>query len=161
MPGSRKPIAHAIDVGCIDGMRHTRTGSGVKMAWGWRCLETRQARVRGPSAQWRRWTERYPAARASIFHRGLMIGVQGGAGEGNRTLVISLEGFCSTIELHPQINDLACALCVFALASRLDRRSVGPWHSHRLEVNALRFDRPAPVAGIALPDSAFRSDSPY
>src|SRR3569832_476738 len=25
-----------------------------------------------------------------------------GAGEGNRTLVISLEGFCSTIELHPQ-----------------------------------------------------------
>jgi hypothetical protein len=26
-----------------------------------------------------------------------------GAGEGNRTLVISLEGFCSTIELHPQI----------------------------------------------------------
>jgi hypothetical protein len=29
-----------------------------------------------------------------------------GAGEGNRTLVISLEGFCSTIELHPQ-NDPA------------------------------------------------------
>src|SRR6187402_3406273 len=26
-----------------------------------------------------------------------------GAGEGNRTLVISLEGFCSTIELHPPI----------------------------------------------------------
>jgi hypothetical protein len=26
-----------------------------------------------------------------------------GAGEGNRTLVISLEGFCSTIELHPRI----------------------------------------------------------
>src|SRR6185295_19076394 len=25
-----------------------------------------------------------------------------GAGEGNRTLVVSLEGFCSTIELHPQ-----------------------------------------------------------
>ena len=25
-----------------------------------------------------------------------------GAGEGNRTLVISLEGFSSTIELHPQ-----------------------------------------------------------
>jgi hypothetical protein len=25
----------------------------------------------------------------------------GGAGEGNRTLVISLEGCCSTIELHP------------------------------------------------------------
>ena len=26
-----------------------------------------------------------------------------GAGEGNRTLVISLEGFCSTIELHPRL----------------------------------------------------------
>ena len=28
--------------------------------------------------------------------------VETGAGEGNRTLVVSLEGFCSTIELHPQ-----------------------------------------------------------
>src|ERR1700722_843625 len=27
--------------------------------------------------------------------------VEAGAGEGNRTLVISLEGCCSTIELHP------------------------------------------------------------
>src|ERR1700694_3922061 len=27
--------------------------------------------------------------------------IRAGAGEGNRTLVISLEGFCSTIELHP------------------------------------------------------------
>ena len=26
-----------------------------------------------------------------------------GAGEGNRTLVVSLEGFCSTIELHPLV----------------------------------------------------------
>ncbi len=30
-----------------------------------------------------------------------------GAGEGNRTLVLSLEGFSSTIKLHPQV---ACAL---------------------------------------------------
>jgi hypothetical protein len=30
-----------------------------------------------------------------------------GAGEGNRTLVISLEGCCSTIELHPQIQQLS------------------------------------------------------
>ena len=28
-------------------------------------------------------------------------GAKAGAGEGNRTLVVSLEGFCSTIELHP------------------------------------------------------------
>jgi hypothetical protein len=27
-----------------------------------------------------------------------------GAGEGNRTLVISLEGCCSTIELHPHLS---------------------------------------------------------
>ena len=26
-----------------------------------------------------------------------------GAGEGNRTLVVSLEGFCSAIELHPHL----------------------------------------------------------
>ena len=29
-----------------------------------------------------------------------------GAGDGNRTRVSSLEGWCSTIELHPQIPDL-------------------------------------------------------
>ena len=29
------------------------------------------------------------------------MGLTCGAGEGNRTLVVSLEGFCSTIELHP------------------------------------------------------------
>ena len=29
-----------------------------------------------------------------------------GAGEGNRTLVVSLEGFCSTIELHPPESGL-------------------------------------------------------
>ena len=30
-----------------------------------------------------------------------MSDLRAGAGEGNRTLVVSLEGFCSTIELHP------------------------------------------------------------
>jgi hypothetical protein len=34
--------------------------------------------------------------------------LQRGAGEGNRTLVLSLEGFSSTIELHPQ-NQLPAA----------------------------------------------------
>jgi hypothetical protein len=38
-----------------------------------------------------------------------------GAGEGNRTLVFSLEGCCSTIELHPrsaadQLSRSACRL---------------------------------------------------
>jgi hypothetical protein len=31
-----------------------------------------------------------------------------GAGEGNRTLVVSLEGFCSTIELHPRVSFTSC-----------------------------------------------------
>ncbi len=31
-----------------------------------------------------------------------------GAGEGNRTLTTSLEGWSSTTELHPQINILLC-----------------------------------------------------
>ena len=31
-----------------------------------------------------------------------------GAGEGNRTLVVSLEGFCSTIELHPHCFNKNC-----------------------------------------------------
>ena len=30
--------------------------------------------------------------------------ISGGAGDGNRTRVSSLEGWCSTIELHPQIH---------------------------------------------------------
>ena len=33
-----------------------------------------------------------------------------GAGEGNRTLVVSLEGFCSTIELHPRLRRSAFPL---------------------------------------------------
>src|SRR5581483_12048313 len=39
--------------------------------------------------------------------RGLFIWLRrnAGAGEGNRTLVISLEGCCSTIELHPPFFD--------------------------------------------------------
>jgi hypothetical protein len=34
-----------------------------------------------------------------------------GAGEGNRTLVFSLEGCCSTIELHPRGADYAMLPC--------------------------------------------------
>ena len=36
------------------------------------------------------------------LHRYCSCTTKAGAGEGNRTLVISLEGFSSTIELHPQ-----------------------------------------------------------
>src|SRR6188474_819640 len=34
-----------------------------------------------------------------------------GAGEGNRTLVISLEGCCSTIELHPHRDSIRQTIC--------------------------------------------------
>jgi hypothetical protein len=40
-----------------------------------------------------------------------------GAGEGNRTLVVSLEGFCSTIELHP-LNELLISKAVPRFAHR-------------------------------------------
>ena len=39
---------------------------------------------------------------SAIEHRPERIGKNNGAGEGNRTLVFSLEGCCSTIELHPR-----------------------------------------------------------
>jgi hypothetical protein len=38
-----------------------------------------------------------------------------GAGEGNRTLVVSLEGFCSTIELHPRRNLQGWKTCRYCL----------------------------------------------
>ncbi len=34
-----------------------------------------------------------------------------GAGEGNRTLIVSLEGFCSTIELHPRYLHTSIERC--------------------------------------------------
>ena len=46
---------------------------------------------------------RYPG-RALRFAYSLFDARSLGAGEGNRTLVVSLEGFCSTIELHPRIR---------------------------------------------------------
>ena len=41
-----------------------------------------------------------------------------GAGEGNRTLVVSLEGFCSTIELHPHLA-ACCPLTIAGPSSAL------------------------------------------
>lgn len=41
----------------------------------------------------------YQGSALPLSHMG---GIKTGAGEGNRTLVVSLENFCSTIELHPQ-----------------------------------------------------------
>ena len=44
-------------------------------------------------------------------------GQETGAGEGNRTLVLSLEGFSSTIELHPRLISRAYAPLVLTLIS--------------------------------------------
>ena len=45
------------------------------------------------------------SAPCATRQRGPVVGTETvGAGEGNRTLVISLEGCCSTIELHPRRN---------------------------------------------------------
>ena len=43
----------------------------------------------------------FRAAFCALPHRDRSVHRNAGAGEGNRTLVVSLEGFCSTIELHP------------------------------------------------------------
>src|SRR5258706_13991786 len=50
-----------------------------------------------------------------------------GAGEGNRTLVISLEGCCSTIELHPRTaTHVACLRpSAFALRATADKAGFG------------------------------------
>ena len=60
-----------------------------------------------------------------------------GAGEGNRTLVISLEGFCSTIELHPRLRNataaaeynIVCAAAKIAFAFPVAERhhGLGTW----------------------------------
>ena len=47
-------------------------------------------------------------------------GLSAGAGEGNRTLVVSLEGFCSTIELHPRsLERLAQCHCRLMRVNRV------------------------------------------
>ncbi len=56
-------------------------------------------------SDWSRWRELnprplpYQGSALPLSYNGTLIFF--GAGEGNRTLVVSLEGFCSTIELHP------------------------------------------------------------
>ncbi len=50
-----------------------------------------------------------------------------GAGEGNRTLVFSLEGCCSTIELHPQ-KQLLSVLLVVTWRSFGSRHFRAAWH---------------------------------
>jgi hypothetical protein len=60
-----------------------------------------------------------------------------GAGEGNRTLVFSLEGCCSTIELHPRAAD------------QLSRRASG-LNRHERDLPPVR-----PVVQAAVPSVFF------
>jgi hypothetical protein len=69
-----------------------------------------------------------------------------GAGEGNRTLVVSLEGFCSTIELHPLFPPSPCptlkpyaTLCLAGLPCPESRQCPNP---------------PMPEFANSLPESA-------
>jgi hypothetical protein len=60
-----------------------------------------------------------------------------GAGEGNRTLVVSLEGFCSTIELHPPDELIYVFLPLSAPSSCLVRLTGKSWW-RRLDSNQRR-----------------------
>src|SRR5271155_1664512 len=73
-----------------------------------------------------RWAPRHrgrtnDSRMANLSRRGI------GAGEGNRTLVVSLGSFCSTIELHPQ-SILNQSL-----------RSLLSWSWHRFGTDFLQF----------------------
>jgi hypothetical protein len=77
-------------------------GAGRRAMWRRvNLVSTRLRRIRMTGAMRRARYAPRPIARVrsstSTCHRH----VGAGAGEGNRTLVVSLEGFCSTIELHP------------------------------------------------------------
>ncbi len=61
-----------------------------------------------------------------------------GAGEGNRTLVISLEGFCSTIELHPPAIHLRCN--PHPAAKRASRRAASLQGTSFPAPTKIRFD---------------------
>ena len=58
-----------------------------------------------------------------------------GAGEGNRTLTVSLEGFCSTIELHPHTH--------FLLQVRIfgGGRRIRTFEAYATDLQSAPFDR--------------------
>ncbi len=65
-----------------------------------------------------------------------------GAGEGNRTLVVSLEGFCSTIELHPRTRthtsrDTACN----RRANLVEGEGFEPSKAEPADLQSAPFDR--------------------
>ena len=80
-----------------------RRGGGVSTRVSWRVVAARcAARSKFRPSQGCRAVARRSAPSLQLCGRPRHAGV--GAGEGNRTLVVSLEGFCSTIELHPRAS---------------------------------------------------------
>src|SRR3546814_2389075 len=77
--------------------------------------------------------------RFSAVHKDMSDGVGWcpGAGEGNRTLVVSLGSFCSAIELHPHFKDLAviARLILLSVLPRFALRLPHPLvcRQHRLD----------------------------
>ena len=92
--------------------------------------------MRAGKCRWSAAKDRSPAA---ALRRSKIRPVPGrsyfGAGEGNRTLVVSLEGFCSTIELHPPVGANALCHCRRTAVNR-DRRN----HLPRQRLNRLRIN---------------------
>src|SRR3546814_7756473 len=74
-------------------------------------------------------------------------GQQNGAGEGNRTLVVSLGSFCSAIELHPHFGDLAIGQVRAegtCLCRHRRRRSLGSYRSTATGGLSILKDRQGP-----------------
>ena len=57
-----------------------------------------------------------------------------GAGEGNRTLTVSLEGFCSNIELHPLFHLIAPSVIGGG-------RRIRTFEAHATDLQSAPFDR--------------------
>ena len=58
-----------------------------------------------------------------------------GAGEGNRTLILSLEGFCSTIELHPQSSNY------YPFTNMVEGEGFEPSKAEPTDLQSAPFDR--------------------
>ena len=112
------------------------------------------ARSRAAIAAGTRRTKRYMSSICARYHRirpgktsmSLKYFTKTGAGEGNRTLVFSLEGCCSTIELHPRRFRYAKSgrAWQWAICARGRRASA----RGRFLVWTMAFSRAAPAVGL-------------
>ena len=71
-----------------------------------------------------------------------------GAGEGNRTLILSLEGFCSTIELHPQSSNC------YPFTNMVEGEGFEPSKAEPTDLQSAPFDRSGTPPKSAKPNFA-------